>query len=110
MQASLSSGTRPRMAPRARREAIVGYLFILPWLAGLLIFTLGPIVASLYLSMTNYEVVRAPEFNGLSNYEFLFKDRLFWQALRVTTLYVFISVPLGLVLSFAVAMLMNQKL
>jgi multiple sugar transport system permease protein len=111
MQATLPDPKpRRKMSLRARREAISGYLFITPWLLGLLIFTLGPIIVSLYLSMTNYEVVRAPEFNGLSNYEFLFKDRLFWQALRVTSIYVFVSVPLGLALSFAVAMLMNQKL
>src|SRR4051794_38638298 len=99
-----------KMSLRARREAVFGYLFIMPWLLGLLIFTLGPIVVSLYLSMTNYEVVRPPVFNGLENYKFLFQDRLFWQALRVTSIYVFVSVPLGLILSFAVAMLMNQKL
>lgn len=112
MQAILPQRTPPRskLSHRARREAVAGYLFIAPWLLGLLVFTLGPIIVSLYLSMTHYEVVRAPVFNGLSNYEFLFKDRLFWQALRVTSIYVFISVPLGLVLSFAVAMLMNQKL
>ena len=104
------SSPRRKMSLRARREAIAGYLFIMPWLLGLIIFTLGPIIVSLYLSMTNYEVVRAPKFTGFANYEFLFQDRLFWQALRVTSTYVFVSVPLGLVLSFAVAMLMNQKL
>jgi multiple sugar transport system permease protein len=98
------------MSARARREAVAGYLFIAPWLLGLLIFTLGPIIVSFYLSMTNYEVVRAPVFNGLTNYRILFQDRLFWTALRVTSIYVVVSVPLGLVLSFAVAMLMNQKL
>lgn len=112
MQATVAQSTSPRrrLSVRARREAVAGYLFIAPWLLGLVIFTVGPIIVSLYLSMTNYEVVRPPEFNGLANYRFLFKDRLFWQALRVTSTYVFISVPLGLVLSFAVAMLMNQKL
>jgi multiple sugar transport system permease protein len=98
------------MSARARREATAGYLFITPWLVGLLVFTLGPIIVSLYLSMTDYEIVRPPVFTGFANYEFLFQDRLFWQALRVTSTYVFISVPLGLILSFAVAMLMNQKL
>lgn len=101
---------RPRRSTRARREAFYGYLFIAPWLLGLLIFLLGPILVSFYLSMTNYEVVKAPEFNGLANYRFLLGDRLFWQALRVTTIYVIVSVPLGLMLSFAVALLMNQKL
>lgn len=101
---------RRGMSARARREAMHGYLFIAPWLIGLVVFTLGPIIVSFYLSMTNYEIVRAPVFNGLTNYRFLLNDRLFWQALQVTTVFVVVSIPLGLVLSFAVALLMNQKL
>lgn len=101
---------RRGMSARAKREAMLGYLFISPWLIGLVIFTIGPILVSLYLSLTNYEIVRAPVFSGLTNYRFLFSDRLFWQSLQVTTVYVAVSVPLGLILSFAVALLMNQKL
>ncbi len=93
----------------ARREAIEGYLFISPWLLGLLIFTLGPIIASFYFSLTDFEVVRAPTWVGLQNFGRLWGDRLFWQALKVSSIYVFTAVPLGLVLSFALAMLMNQR-
>jgi len=93
----------------ARREAIEGYLFISPWIAGLLIFVLGPIIASFYFSLTDYEVVKAPVFVGPKNYDRLMDDRLFWQALKVTTIYVATSTPLGLVLSFATALLMNRK-
>lgn len=98
-----------RMPGYKRREAFEGYLFIMPWLVGLIAFVIGPIVASFYLSFTDYEIVRSPTFVGLRNFNQLINDRLFWQALRVSTIYVFVSVPLGLILSFAVALLMNQN-
>lgn len=97
------------MSPQARREAVEGYLFILPWLLGLVIFIVGPILASFYFSLTDYEVVRPPVFRGWANYQRLLGDALFWQALKVTTMYVVISTPLGLALSFVLALLMNQK-
>ena len=97
------------MSPQARREAVEGYLFILPWLLGLVIFIVGPILASFYFSLTDYEVVRPPIFRGWANYQRLLGDDLFWQALKVTTMYVVISTPLGLALSFVLALLMNQK-
>jgi multiple sugar transport system permease protein len=97
------------MSVVAWREAVEGYLFILPWLVGLVIFTLGPIIASFYFSLTNFEVVRAPVFVGLENYDRLVNDKLFWQALKVSSIYVFTAVPLGLVFSFALALLMNQR-
>ncbi|MGQ9553986.1 MAG: carbohydrate ABC transporter permease [Anaerolineae bacterium] len=101
---------RRKMSPSERREAIEGYISISPWFLGLLLWTLGPIIASLYLSLTDYEVVKAPVFVGLKNYRHMFfADRLFWQSLKVTATYVFISIPLGISLSFAVALLMNQK-
>jgi multiple sugar transport system permease protein len=97
------------MTRLARREAIEGYLFIMPWLLGLFIYILGPIAVSLYYSFTDYQVVQAPVFTGLDNYQRLLTDRLFWQSVKVTTSYVLTSVPLGLVLSFGVALLMNQR-
>ncbi|MGI6208727.1 MAG: carbohydrate ABC transporter permease [Anaerolineae bacterium] len=110
MQAAAVAGVRKRkMTQSERREAIEGYVAITPWLLGLLIFTLGPIVASFYFSFTDYEVVKPPIFVGLANYQRLAGDRLFWQSLKVTGTYVGVSVPLGIILSFAVALLMNQK-
>ncbi|NPV09199.1 MAG: sugar ABC transporter permease [Anaerolineae bacterium] len=97
------------MSSSARREELEGYLCISPWLLGLLIFTIGPILASLYLSFTEYEVVKPPVFTGLANYVMLARDDLFWQSLKVTSIYTFVSVPLRITLSFAIALLMNQQ-
>lgn len=97
------------MSPRARREAVEGYIFILPWLVGLVAFVVGPIIASFYLSFTDYQIVKPPTFTGLANYQRLAGDDLFWQALKVTAIYVVVTTPLQLCLSFAVALLMNQK-
>jgi multiple sugar transport system permease protein len=98
------------MGKQARREALEGYVFILPWLIGAMIFTVGPIIASFYLSLTDFEVVKPPVFTGLDNYVRLFQDKLFWQSLKVTAIYTFASVTLGLVLSFLVALLLNQNI
>jgi multiple sugar transport system permease protein len=98
------------LPPQRRREALYGYLFISPWLLGLLIFIVGPIVASFYLSLTDFQVIKPPVFIGLNNYQRLIQDRLFWQALKVTTIFAGVSVPLGLLLSFSVALMMNQKI
>ncbi|MGH2558824.1 MAG: carbohydrate ABC transporter permease [Thermomicrobiales bacterium] len=93
----------------ARREAIAGYLFIAPWLVGFLVLILGPIIASFYYSLTDYQIVQAPTFVGLDNYRRMLEDDLVWQALKVTSIYVAVSTPLVLVLSFGVAVLMNQQ-
>lgn len=92
-----------------KMEAIAGYLFISPWAIGFLVFILGPIIASFYLSFTEYEVVKPPVWAGLANYRNLIHDNLFWKSMKVTTIYVVVSVPLTLILSFMVALLMNQK-
>ena len=99
-----------RMGKQARREALEGYVFILPWIIGALIFTVGPIIASFYLSLTDFEVVKPPVFRGFNNYVRLVQDKLFWQSLKVTSIYTFASVTLGLALSFLVALLLNQDL
>jgi len=93
----------------ARREALAGYLFIAPWLVGFLVLVLGPVIASFYFSLTDYEIVKSPVFVGLDNYREMAHDDLVWQALKVTAIYVAVSTPLSLALSFAVALLMNQR-
>jgi multiple sugar transport system permease protein len=92
----------------AAREAVEGYIFISPWIIGFLAFLLGPILTSLYLSLTKYELATPPVFTGLTNYSKLITDPLFYQSLKVTTVYTAVTVPLGLVLSFLVALLLNQ--
>jgi multiple sugar transport system permease protein len=95
----------------ATREEIAFYFFISPWLIGLLAFTLGPMIASLFLSFTKYDVITPMRWIGLENYRIAFlTDPLFWQSLKVTTIYVLGSVPLQMILGLVVAILMNQAL
>lgn len=99
-----------RAARRWNREALHGYVFMSPAILGLLIFTLGPIVASLFLSFTDYNIITDPEWVGLANYSEMFQERLFWQALRVSAIYSVVSVPLGLTLSLGLAVLLNHAM
>lgn len=91
------------------REAIAFYLFILPWTIGFLLFILGPIVASFLLSFSQYDIINNPRFVGLDNFSELLTDDLFWRSLYNTLYIVLLAVPLGMIVSFAVAMLLNQK-
>lgn len=86
-----------------------GFLFVCPWLFGFLVFTAGPMLTSLYLSMTKYDL-STMEYVGAENYRrLLFKDELFWKALWNTVLYAIVTVPLGILGSLAIALLLNQK-
>jgi len=96
----------------SRSNEKVGYLFILPAFLHLLLFLLIPLVFSLYLSFTNW---RGPNpqsalFIGLENYEFLFGDRRFWEAMRNTAYYTLLYVPGSMIVSLLIALVMNQKL
>jgi multiple sugar transport system permease protein len=94
----------------ARREAMEGYLFILPWILGFLIFRLGPMLYSLFLSFTDYAARGAPQFIGLENYTYMFtKDPRFLDSLRSTLAFVVGYLPLNLALGLAIALLMNQR-
>ncbi len=91
-----------------KREYVhfAGYVFISPWLIGFFVFTIIPIIASLYLSFTNYDILSAPTWVGLENYQDIFlKDERFWKAIQVTFFYVFVHVPIRLAFALVVAML-----
>lgn len=93
----------------SRKEGITFYLLISPWLLGFLFFILGPMVSSLYISFTNWDLLTNAKWIGLENYIKAFTgDDLFWQSLKVTMIYSLFSVPLGLIVSLGVAMLLNQ--
>ncbi len=88
-----------------------GYLFLSPWLLGFFLLALGPILVSLYLSFTRYDMVSDPRWVGLGNYEYMFsRDRRFWKALEVTFTYVILAVPARLAFALAVAMLLDKGL
>jgi multiple sugar transport system permease protein len=96
---------------RVRDETAIGFSLILPWVLGFLIFTAFPIVASLYLSFTEYNILQPPNFVGLKNYAAIFTSDIdFWPAIRITLLYALFSVPLGIAGSLLVAMLLNNDL
>lgn len=98
-------------SPLQRREALEGYLWISPWVIGFLVFSLGPIIASFYLSFTEYKIAGSPKWIGLANYsEALFNDKLFWPSLSRTAYYTIATVILGVILSLLAAMLLNQNL
>ncbi len=90
-------------------EAIEGYILVLPIVLGLLIFSLGPVFGSLYLSFTSWDLFGAPEWIGTQNYTRLFADELFVKSLRNTVYYTLLAVPTGTVLSLAVALALNRK-
>ena len=99
-----------RLSRRAR-EALWGYLFISPWLIGFAVFSLGPMVATLYLSFTEYKVLRPPRFIGWRNYVDMFTtDPLYFKSLGVTLSYTAMRVPLWIVAGLALALLINRNI
>ena len=97
-------------SPRRRRwlgeEARWALLFLAPWIIGFVVFTAGPMIASLALSLTDYNVIRAAEFVGLENYERMLDDRRIGLALGNTAFYAALHVPGVIVISLALAMLL----
>jgi multiple sugar transport system permease protein len=91
------------------RQAIIGYTFIMPFILGFFIWFLGPTIYSAYLSTTEWNMISPAKFVGLENFREIFNDELLHTALRVTIVYTLISVPLGLLFGFALALLMNTK-
>ena len=90
-------------------EAIHGYIFASPWLIGFLMFSTYPILAVIFYSFNNYDVV-SREWVGLANYKEMFtNDPLFWKSIYNTFYYVVFAVPLGLIVSLGLAMLLNQR-
>jgi ABC-type sugar transport system permease subunit/ABC-type glycerol-3-phosphate transport system substrate-binding protein len=97
----------------ARWEERIGYLFISPWIVGLLVFSVFPIVASILMSLCQWDAItpmQKAQWVGLDNYHRAFTaEPKFWLALKVTAIYSIFSVPTGLILSVAIAILLNQK-
>ncbi len=106
----LSTLSKTRAEP-GRRENLAAYLFLAPWLVGLVLITVGPMLASLYLSFTDYNLLQAPTWIGLENYARMFADdRGCTTRSRVTFIYVLVSVPLQLALALLLAVLLDRGL
>ncbi|MEU0133673.1 sugar ABC transporter permease [Streptomyces sp. NPDC006296] len=92
-----------------RRENLAGYLFMSPWIAGFLFLVAGPMVFSLYLSFTEYDLFEAPRWIGLRNFTDMFADPRWRRSVEVTSWYVLIGTPVKLAAALAVALLLAQK-
>lgn len=97
-----------RNSERAKEERAF-WFFLSPWLIGFTLFVGGPIIASLYLSFTTYNVIDPARFTGLENFKGLFSDRLFYKSLTVTAYYVALAVPFSIISGLILAVMLNQK-
>lgn len=106
-----SVGTPRRRRKLLRGEALTGWLFVTPWIIGFSAFTLGPMLFSLYASFTEYNIIRAPQWIGLQNFEQIFlHDRFFWISLQNTFWMVGVKTPIVIVVSLGIAVLLNMNL
>lgn len=117
----MASATRTALAPRAwldsafgsesrRREVRAAFCFLLPNVLGFLVFTIGPLFASLGFSLLEWNLLKPPVFLGVENYVDLMRDKEFGRSLRATFYYLAGSVPLGIVVSLALAVALNQHI
>lgn len=103
-------GKRRRISRTTLRRNLEGWLFASPWILGFILWTAGPMLASLWISMTEWDLITTPQWIGLTNFEAMFDDKLVWQALKVTSIYAFASVPLHIIFGMALALLLNARI
>ena len=95
--------------PYRRSQAIVGFIFVSPWVIGFIVFGLYPILVSFYYSLCQYDVLRIPQFIGLRNYhQLLFEDNYFWISIWNTLVYTILRVPLSIIDSLLLTVLVNN--
>lgn len=111
------SSASKQSKPKKRRavgieahKARMGVLFTLPWILGLLIFYVYPLLSSVYYSFTSYSVLNPGEFVGLQNYRDLMHDDLFWKSIANTLIFTAMSVPVNIILGIAIALLLNTQI
>ena len=109
MTAARAGGASPAGISLRWRETLNFYAFLTPWLLGFLAFTAVPIAASLVLGFTKFNAIQPAEFVGWRNFQFLFRDQIFWKSLRVTLTYTAVFVPLQLGASLLLALLLNLR-
>ena len=106
----LAVDTRPRKRRPRSRVDLSGYVFLAPWMVGFVFLTVGPMLASLYLSFTDYKLLAPPRWIGLRNYEALLTDSRYQSAVMVTLKYVFLGVPAKLCFALLIAVVLKRSL
>lgn len=99
-----------RKRPRRHRTDVLAYVFLAPWMVGFLCLTVGPMIASLYLSFTNYHLLSRPHWVGIENYSKLLSDSRYHSAVSVTLKYVFIGVPAKLCFALLIAIVLKRSI
>ena len=103
-------GRRP-MRRASTRDGLAGYAFMLPAIIGFSVFVVYPMAVAAYTAFTEWSGLSTPKFIGLENFRYLFtQDPIFWQSIRVTFIYVLLTVPVCMVLGLAMAVLLNREL
>jgi multiple sugar transport system permease protein len=101
----------PFLKTRTQRDFLLGLVFVSPWLIGFLLWTVYPLIASLYYSFTRYDLLRPAVWIGFGNYIELFtEDATFLKVIGNTLYYVVLSAPLGVISAFLMASLLNTKI
>jgi multiple sugar transport system permease protein len=98
-----------RLKTPKMRNTVTGYLFIAPFILGVLVWVVFPAGMAAWLSFQKWDLITPNQFVGFGNFITMFNDKLFWQSLKVTTVYTSFSVPLGLLIAFSTALLLNTK-
>jgi multiple sugar transport system permease protein len=93
-----------------KKEALTGYLFLVPNLIGFLTFNVVPIGAAILLAFSEWDLASTPKFTGLGNFAIMVQDDLFWKTLGNTFYYAFVAVPTGVLAAFFLALLINRKM
>lgn len=94
---------------KKKKKLSPGYFFVAPWFISYFLFSLVPMLLSIYMSFTNWPVIGKPQFIGLQNFKDIFQDEAFFNSLIVTVKYAIVAVPLGMAASFTVALIMSSK-
>ena len=99
------------ISPRtlAGRRTLIGYTFISPFIFGFLFWFLIPAAVAIWLTVHDWNLLSAPKFVGIGNFERMLTDKLFWQSLKVTLTYTLVAVPVGLLLGLVLALLLRQQ-
>ena len=97
-----------RLGLAGRGEARAGFLFALPWMVGLTIFTIIPLLLTFYIAQTKFQIVGAPKYVGLANYAAMWIDPAMWTSARNTMFFAVVSVPIKLVIALGLALLLNR--
>ena len=97
-----------RLARAGRGEARAGFLFALPWMVGLTIFTIVPLLLTFYIAQTKFQIVGPPKYVGFANYEAMWTDPAVWTSAGNTMFFAAVSVPIKLVMALGLALLLNR--